>query len=375
MAWNAPGDQNSNQKDPWKKGGQNNNSSNEFDKIIEDLTQRFKSINGGGGFESLLSNIPVLLIVALIIWVLSGFYVVNEKERGVVLRFGKYQNIVDPGLRWKLNLIDKVNIINTTEIRSVSHKALVLTEDSNVVEVEISVQYRVIDPKKYWLAIRYPEKTLKDSMESALRHVMGTKQMDSAISSDREAVKIGIDERLQTYLDKYHTGIMIDEINVEDIQPPEEVQDAFDDVEKADQDKQQIVDQAEAYYNKIVPEARGEAKRLLEESYAYKEKIIAESEGESIRFNLLLVEYKKAPKVTRDRLYLEAIGEVMTTTTKVIVDVDGGNNMIYLPLDKMVRNSSVDQTIEKVQEVLPNKIQKSKQPLNRFSGRELRGRN
>lgn len=360
MAWNTPGDQNSDQdknRDPWKEnrsGG--NRPGNEFEKWLDDLSKKFNNFfdGNGKGPENFFSNIPLLLLGLAALWLASGFYILDEKERGVVLRLGKFHSIQEPGLRWKANFVDTVKVINVTEIRSLSHNALILTEDGNIVDVDVSAQYRVTNPKDYWLEVRDSDGTLKDALESALRHVMGQKKMDIAISKGREEVKVELAERLQAYLDKYKTGITIDEINVEDIQPPDAVQAAFDDVEKADQERDQIIDQAEAYYNKVVPEARGQAKRLVQEAQAYREKIIAESEGEADRFTKLLTEYKKAPKVTRERLYLETVGEVMNNTSKVMVDVKGGNNMMYLPLDQIAKQQPAQRqmTTEQVKRVL-----------------------
>ncbi|MEY3017291.1 MAG: rane protease subunit HflK, partial [Pseudomonadota bacterium] len=237
-------------------------------------------------------------------------------------------------------LIDEVSKINVTRVRSSTHSGLMLTEDENMISVELSVQYTVSNPKDFLLAVRDPELSLHHATESALRHVVGSSAMHDVLTDGRENIAIEIQARLQNYLNDYTTGIQVAKVNVEETRPPREVQAAFDDVIKAREDEQRVKNEAEAYANGIVPEARGMAQRLIEEASAYKQSVIAQAQGQAARFEALLAEYKRAPEVTRERLYIEAIESVMTNSSKVMVDVEGGNNMMYLPLDKIIGSSN-----------------------------------
>jgi membrane protease subunit HflK len=243
-------------------------------------------------------------------------------------------------LQWNPPLIDEVSKINVTRVRSSTHSGLMLTEDENMISVELSVQYTVSNPKDFLLAVRDPELSLHHATESALRHVVGSSAMHDVLTDGRENIAIEIQARLQNYLNDYTTGIQVAKVNVEETRPPREVQAAFDDVIKAREDEQRVKNEAEAYANGIVPEARGMAQRLIEEASAYKQSVIAQAQGQAARFEALLAEYKRAPEVTRERLYIEAIESVMTNSSKVMVDVEGGNNMMYLPLDKIIGSSS-----------------------------------
>ena len=227
-----------------------------------------------------------------------------------------------------------------TKVRQAEHRASMLTEDENIVDVPMSVQYTVSDPAHFLLKVRNPEHSLEQAMESALRHVVGGSSMDDVITAGREKMAIDVKQRLQSYIDNYQTGILVSEVNIRESRAPAQVQDAFDDVTRAKEDKARLKNEAEAYANTIIPEARGQAQRQLEEASAYREQVVARAEGEAARFTKLLTEYKKAPDVTRRRLYIEAMQDVYSSSTKVMVDVKGGNNMIYLPLDRIVKGGS-----------------------------------
>jgi membrane protease subunit HflK len=265
-----------------------------------------------------------------------GFYQIDQQERAVVLRFGEYYGILQPGLQWNPPLIDEVITVNTTKIRAVSLREVMLTKDENIIEVSMSVQYVIDDPEKFVLEVRDPEISLQHAAQSALRHVVGDTTMDLALTEGRAAIGIEVRDRLQSYVSDYGTGILISKINIDESKPPAQVQGAFDDVIKAREDEERVKNEAQSYANGIVPEARGRAQRALEEASAYRDQVVAQAEGEADRFNQLLTEYQKAPEVTRDRLYLDAMQQVMGNTNKVMIDVEGGNNVLYLPLDKMV---------------------------------------
>jgi membrane protease subunit HflK len=339
MAWNEPGG--GKQKDPWGGGNQGPPDLDEaFRKFRDKLNSLFGGKGGGGaGGGSFHFSGGVFAAVALgvaLIYAALGFYQVDQKELAVVLRLGKYLETVNPGLHWNWPLVDKVSTVNVTSVRSVRHRSVMLTEDENIVDVAISVQYLISDPKAYLLRVKAPEASLEQAAESALRHVVGGSVMDQIITEGREQIAVDVQARLQQYLDAYRTGIQVAKVNIEDARAPSQVQEAFDDVTRAKEDRERLKNEAETYAKGVVPEARGRAQRQIEEAKAYREQVVARAEGEAARFENLLAEYHKSPEVTRQRLYLDAIQSVLGSTSKVLVDVPGGNNVLYLPLDKMV---------------------------------------
>ncbi len=343
MAWNEPGND---KKDPWGNGSRNKGKNDGPPDLDEVLKNVFGKIFGGGGGGSGKSDggsfgsAPLLvgLILAAVVGVygFKGFGIVNEQEQAVVLRFGKYSETRGAGLRWNPPLIDEVHTENVTQVRTWSTDQTMLTKDLNIVDIRLSVQYSIGDAKDFILNVRYPEVSLHQAASSALRHVVGSTQMHEVLTEGRGAIAIEVQSRLQQYLSDYTTGIHIDKVNIEDTNPPDAVQESFDDVIKAREDEERYQSEAEAYANDTIPRARGRAKRMIAESQAYQEEVIARAEGEAKRFELLLGEYKKAPEVTRQRLYLDSIQSVLSHSSKVIMDVEGGNNMMYLPLDKMM---------------------------------------
>lgn len=343
MAWNEPGG-NKNNQDPW--GNKNDEQGPpDLDEVVKKLQEKFGGFFGGGSDGGGSGKAPwaLLGIVGLIIlalWGFNGFYQVKEAEEAVVMRFGKFSGLVGPGLRWNPPLIDRVIKVDVLRVSSMPLKATMLTEDENIVDIALVVQYRVGNPKNYVLAISRPQDALHHATESALRHVVGGTAMDSVITEGRETLGAEVQSLLQQSLDRYDSGIRVQKVNVQASDPPKAVKASFDDVIKAKEDRERMQNEAEAYANQVVPEARGFAQRQKEEANAYREEVIARSEGEAARFNQLLKEYSKAPNVTRQRLYLDTIEEVLSKTTKVMVDVEGGNNILYLPLDKMMNQQS-----------------------------------
>ncbi|MFV0277311.1 MAG: FtsH protease activity modulator HflK [Parahaliea sp.] len=344
MSWNEPGGGNNKPKDPWGGGDQ---GPPELDELMKNLQDKLGGLFGGrrrsgggssgggrrGGFPS--SVLLVFLTGGLVVWALAGFYQVDQQERAVVLRFGKYHVTAQPGLRWNPPLIDEVIKVNTTRVRAISFRETMLTKDENIVDVRLSVQYVIDDSTLFVLKVRDPESSLQHAAQSALRHVVGDTRMDLVLTEGRAQIATEVRQRLQSYLDLYETGIRVSKVNVDESKPPSQVQAAFDDVIKAREDEERLKNEAQAYANGIVPESRGRAQRQIEEANAYKEQVIANAEGEAERFSKLLTEYNKAPQVTRERLYLDAVQGVYANTSKVMVDVDGGDNVIYLPLDKL----------------------------------------
>ena len=347
MAWNEPGGG----KDPWG-GNRSNEGPPDVDEAIKKLKETFSAFGGGSGSGSGSgaggsgkSLLPIGLLVIAIIWGLLGVYQVDEKEQALVLRLGKYHDTLNAGLKWNPPLIDKVIIVRVTEERQYSARGLMLTQDENIVEISLTVQYNIANARDFVLNIKEPETSLKQATDSALRHVVGSTGLDGVISTGREQVAVGTAQRLQDLLNIYGSGINVVTINIEEARPPTEVKAAYDDVIKAREDLERLVNEAQAYSNGIIPEARGEAQRLREEANGYKSQVVSKSEGEANRFIKLLTEYKKAPQVTRERLYLDAIEEVMTNSSKVLVDTEGGNNMLYLPLDKIIQQGSSGGTL------------------------------
>jgi membrane protease subunit HflK len=287
---------------------------------------------------------------------LSGFYIIDEGVQGVETQFGKYTRTTDSGLNWHLPApiehVEKINVQQQRYIEvgyrsggggtaqgavSVPKEALMLTKDENYIDVQLAVQYQVKDAKALLFNLADPEATLKQVTESALRGVIGGSVMDFVLTEGRSEVVAQAKKEIQDVMDAYSSGIQVTSVNLQDAQPPEQVQNAFEDAIKAREDQQRFINEAQAYANDVVPKARGAAARKLQEAEGYKEQVIAQAEGETNRFTKLVTEYKKAPEVTRKRLYLEAMETVMSETNAVMIDVKGGNNMMYLPLDKMIQ--------------------------------------
>jgi modulator of FtsH protease HflK len=360
MAWNEPGG--GNQHDPWSGGGRRGGSGGgggnggnqgppDLDEALKKFQDKLNSMlggrggkkggsggKGGGGKPRNAFTLPgLLIVVALAIWAATGFYLVDQSERGVVLRFGKFQEVVSPGLHWNPPLIDDVRMVNVTRVRSLTQTQSMLTRDENIVEVEISAQYQVADPRDFMLNVRDPEVSIENALDSALRHVVGGTDMIDILTSGREILGSSVASRLQSYQDSYGTGIRLQTINIESTSAPEQVIDAFDDVIRAREDRQRTINEGMAYANAIIPEAQGQAQRLVEQGQGYRESVVAESRGQANRFNALLGQYQESPTIMRERLYLDAIAEVFGSTPKVLVDVADDSPLMYLPLDQMGR--------------------------------------
>lgn len=347
MAWNEPGG-NSNNQDPWggRKGGGRQGPPDldeAFRKLQESLNGIFgggkkRNDNGqGGGFGLLWIGAALLGAV----WLWNAVYIVDAQEQAVILRLGKYHDTVGQGLNIYFPPIDKKFQENVTRERSFSKQGQMLTEDENIVEVPLTVQYKISNLKDFVLNVDAPEVSLQHATESALRHVAGSTSMDEVITLGREQMGTEVSKRLQDFLDDYGTGITITQVNIQRATAPAEVKDAFDDVIRAREDEQREKNLAETYANGVVPEARGQAQRIIEDANGYRDEVVSRAEGEADRFSKLLTEYRKAPEVTRQRLYLDTMQEVFGNTSKVLVTgKEGQNNLLYLPLDKMVDSRS-----------------------------------
>jgi membrane protease subunit HflK len=338
MAWNEPGGGN---KDPW--GGRGDQGPPDLDEIVRKMQNKFSGLFGGGTRKSSGTggagggSIAVVALALLIAWLAyDAIYVVEPAERGVVTRFGAYVDTLQPGptVRWP-RPIEHVYKVDVDQVRSVPHKAQMLTKDENIVEVKLAVQYKVKDAQNYLFNVRDPDFSLMQAVQSALREVVGKSAMEFVITDGRDAIAVSTQQLTQEILDKYKTGLQVIKVNLQDANPPEQVKGAFDDAIKAREDEQRLKNEAEAYANEVIPKARGGAARQLEDAEAYKAQVTAEAQGNADRFTALLAEYEKAPQVTRERLYLDAMESVLSRTSKVLIDSKSDRNILYLPLDKL----------------------------------------
>lgn len=351
MAWNEPG---GNDNDPW---GNRKNSGGppDLDEVIKNLKNWFESLLGkkpsGGGTPRPGGSLPggnigskgIGLIGAIlgIVWLASGIYVIQPAEAGVVTQFGAFVKTTTPGPHWRMpwpiQQVEKVDVLEIRSAKLVSQ--LILTQDENIVDIDLAVQYNIKSAEDYLFNVRGPDRTLEEVVESAVREVVGSTDLESVLTTGRDVVWNTTAGSLQEVLDSYSAGIFVTAVNLERAQPPEEVQAAFSDAIKAREDKERFISEAQAYRNEVLPRARGDAQRALEESEAYKTRAEQSAIGESERFLSLLGEYTKAPAVTRERLYLEAMETVLGNTSKVLIDNDGGNSLMYLPIDQLINKN------------------------------------
>ncbi len=388
MAWND----NNNNQNPW---GGNNQTPPELDEVIKDFKNKFNGVFGSKkSSKSSTPSVPqggakFIVIIAVLVWMLSGIYIIDPAEKGVVLRFGAFQEETSQGPHWHLPFpIETVTRVNVEQIRTaeigyrnvvkgsqrfggnVSSESLMLTKDENMIDAKFAVQYRVNDAQAYLFNVATPDMTLRQVSESAIRQVVGKNTMDYILTEGRASVADSIKERSQELLDLYKTGLSITTVNMQDAQPPEQVQAAFSDAVKAREDKQRLINEAQTYANDILPKSRGLAARLLEESRAYKSEVTSKSEGESSRFKQILAEYEKAPVVTKERLYRETMEGVLASTSKVVVD-SKANSMMYLPIDKLI-NSKQSSTQITIQEPTQEQIDNPNNARNVFRNRGVR---
>ena len=350
MAWNEPGGNKN--KDPWGNRGGNggNDGPPDLDEVFKKFMDKLNGLlggSGGGGGRSTSSGnnfagIIALVVIAAVIWLLTGTYKIAEAERGVVLTFGKHSYTVESGLHWHIPApIQKVLKVDVSNIQEFPLKSTMLTQDQNIIDIDITVQYQVGIAEDYFFNMRSPIRTLAEATESSLRQHIGRSTMDYVFGDGREDIALSTQETIQEILDTYESGLQVLRVNLQEAKPPEPVKASFDDVTQAVEDEVKLKNQAEAYRNEILPAARGESAKMLEQANAYKQEVVSRAEGDAKRFISLYNEYRKAPGVTRDRLYIETVESVLAQTSKVMVDVKGGNNMIYLPLDKMLQNTDV----------------------------------
>ncbi|WBU48953.1 FtsH protease activity modulator HflK [Kosakonia pseudosacchari] len=362
MAWNQPGN-NGQDRDPWgssKPGGNSEGNGNkggrdqgppDLDDIFRKLSKKLGGLGGGkstGGGNPGSSGprgqasgriVGIVAAAVVIIWAATGFYTIKEAERGVVTRFGKFSHLVEPGLNWKPTFIDEVTPVNVESVRELAASGVMLTSDENVVRVEMNVQYRITDPERYLFSVTSADDSLRQATDSALRGVIGKYTMDRILTEGRTVIRSDTQRELEETIRPYNMGITLLDVNFQAARPPEEVKAAFDDAIAARENEQQYIREAEAYTNEVQPRANGQAQRILEEARAYKTQTILEAQGEVARFAKILPEYKAAPEITRERLYIETMEKVLSHTRKVLVNDKGGNLMV-LPLDQMLKGSN-----------------------------------
>ena len=341
MAWNEPGNNGKN-NDPWKQGGRDQGPP-DLDEVFRNFGKKFGGIFGGkggntGGAGSGL--MIVVLVVALLVWGLSGFYTIKDAERGVILRFGQYHTEVGAGIHWKPTFIDSVIPVNTQEVRSLRADGFMLTQDQNLVRVTFEVQYRIFNARQYLFSVVDADRSLREATDAALRFVIGHSIMDDVLTRGREVVRQNTRQELEGVIQPYNMGIALVDVNFRDARPPEEVRAAFDDAIAAQEDQERFVQEAQAYAREIEPRARGQVNRVMQEAEAYKQQIVLKAQGEVARFEQLLPQYLAAPKVTRDRMYLETMEYVYGNTSKILVDVKNSNNLMYLPLDQLMKQGA-----------------------------------
>ncbi|MEE4295683.1 MAG: FtsH protease activity modulator HflK [Wenzhouxiangella sp.] len=346
MPWNEPGrGSGGDDRDPWKGG--NGQQPPDLDEVFANVQRRLKKIMGNGGDSGggsrgssggpSLGGIGLLIGLLLVIWVVwNSVHIIDESERGVVLRFGEFVRTLPPGLNFTLpSPIEQVETVNVTRVRSLESASRMLTGDENLIDLAFAVQYRVVDPEKFLFNVQVPEESLGHAADSAMREIVGTNNMDFILEVGRGQIALDTQELLVEVLARYDSGLEITSFNLQEVRPPTQVRQAFDDVVRAREDQIRFANEAQAYANQVVPEARGRAARVLEEADAYREAIVAQATGEADRFTFILDQYARAPEVTRERLYLETLEKVYGRSAKILLDVDSSNNMFYLPLDTL----------------------------------------
>jgi len=343
----------------------NNQTPPELDEVIKDFKNKFNSTFGGkssgnsGASKAAKGSFKYIFILAFIVWMATGIYIIDPAERGVVLRFGAFQTSTTQGPHWHIPYpIESVYKVNVEQVRSaeigfrnaqnsysggVSSESLMLTRDENMVDVKLAVQYKIANAQDYLFNVSNPELTLSHVVQSIIRQVVGDNTMDFVLTTGRDQVAQDVKMASQALINDYGLGIQITAVTMQDAQPPVQLKPAFDDVVKAREDEQRYINEARAYANDIVPKARGASQRLLAEAEAYKSEVVSKSEGEAYRFTQILTEYTKAPGVTKERLYRETLEDVLSNTNKVIVD-SNSNSLMYLPIDQLINSNKVSRT-------------------------------
>jgi len=345
-------------------GNKNSGGPPDLDELLRNLNKKLSGLFGGKGGsgnkgggtgtpENFGIGVGLVIVIVVLLWFASGFYIVDASSRGVVLLFGKYNDTTQPGPRWHFPYpIESVEVVSVSQVKTVEigyrenvknkilKESLMLTADENIIDIQFAVQYFLKEPKDYLFNNRKPDENVRQAAETAIREIVGKNKMDFVLYEGREQVAAATTKLIQDILDRYETGILVSKVTMQNAQPPEQVQAAFDDAVTAGQDRERQKNEGQAYANDVVPRAKGAAARLKEESEGYRQRVIANAEGDASRFKQVLVEYEKAPNVTRERMYIDMMQQVLTSTSKVMVDQKAGNNLLYLPLDKLMQSTA-----------------------------------
>jgi len=342
-------------------GNKNSGGPPDIEAVLRDINKKISALfgnkgggAGGGGGAHKKSNVSMGLVVGVVIllWLASGFYIVDASQRGVVLRFGSFVGTTQPGPRWHIPFpVESVEVVNISQVRTVEigyrenvknkilKESLMLTDDENIIDIQFAVQYVLKDPAEYLFNNRAPDENVRQAAETSIREIVGKNKMDFVLYEGREQVAAAATKLIQEILDRYKSGILVSKVTMQNAQPPEQVQAAFDDAVKAGQDRERQKNEGQAYANDVIPRAKGAAARLMEEAEGYRQRVIASAEGDASRFKQILVEYEKAPAVTRERMYIEMMQQILTSTSKVMVDQKSGTSLLYLPLDKLIQST------------------------------------
>ncbi len=347
-------------------GKKNNGGPPDIEAVLRDINKKISALfgnkgggtggtgdTGGGSSNKFNASIGLISVVVVLIWIASGFYIVDASQRGVVLRFGRFVETTQPGPRWHMPFpIESVEVVNISQVRTVEigyrenvknkilKESLMLTDDENIIDIQFAVQYFLKDPGEYLFNNRAPDENVRQAAETSIREIVGKNKMDFVLYEGREQVAAATTKLAQDILDRYKSGILLSKVTMQNAQPPEQVQAAFDDAVKAGQDRERQKNEGQAYANDVIPRAKGAAARLMQEAEGYRQRVIASAEGDASRFRQVLVEYEKAPAVTRERMYIDMMQQVLTSTSKVMVDQKSGSNLLYLPLDKLIQSTA-----------------------------------
>lgn len=345
-------------------GKKNNGGPPDIEAVLRDINKKISALFGnkgsgtggtgdGGNSNKFNASIGLITVVVVLIWIASGFYIVDASQRGVVLRFGSFVETTQPGPRWHMPFpIESVEVVNISQVRTVEigyrenvknkilKESLMLTDDENIIDIQFAVQYFLKDPGEYLFNNRAPDENVRQAAETSIREIVGKNKMDFVLYEGREQVAAATTKLAQEILDRYKSGILLSKVTMQNAQPPEQVQAAFDDAVKAGQDRERQKNEGQAYANDVIPRAKGAAARLMQEAEGYRQRVIASAEGDASRFQQVLKEYEKAPAVTRERMYIDMMQQILTSTSKVMVDQKSGNNLLYLPLDKLIQSTA-----------------------------------
>jgi len=362
-------------------GKKNNSGPPDLEQLLRNFNNKIESLLGGRGSKGDGGGAPgsgggrgsafglsagLIAAIVVVLWGVSGFYIVDASQRGVVLRFGHYVETTQPGPRWHFPYpIESAEVVNISQVRTIEigyrdnvkskilKESLMLTADENIIDIQFAVQYFLKDPGDYLFNNRAPDENVRQAAETAIREMVGKNKMDFVLYEGREQVAASTTKLIQDILDRYKSGILVSKVTMQNAQPPEQVQAAFDDAVKAGQDRERQKNEGQAYANDVIPRAKGAAARLMEEAEGYRQRVIVSAEGDASRFKQVLVEYEKSPVVTRERLYIDMMQQVLTNTSKVMVDQKAGSNLLYLPLDKLIQSTNASTEVQMTPTEIP----------------------